>query len=1548
MIDLKKIKQVSKDFLSRVNIISFFLVLLFINKPDNALSQVRMYNSGNYTQNFDSLGSVSGNTYTWTDNTTIPNWFAQRTSAVTSYLADDGSLNTGFASKLYSFGTNGSTDRALGCIGSSTTTASFAYGLLLQNISGYPITDIKVSYTLEQWKKVNVNNRLDTITFWYKIGNSPVTTLNPNASNSNSWIQVTALALISPILGVSTTSSSLDGNASANRRSVANISIPGLSLDNNQYITIKWDDPDITGSDHGLAIDDVTVAWTANSTPLLAATPVTPLPLTTTQPNASTNASFTLTGYHLSNNNITITPPNGFEIDAGSGFSSGTITVPYTDPSSLNFSIRLMANIAPGPYGGNITISFPGLSTIYLYISPCTVYPSGTSAAIYINNDNLTGLSTTYGTASAPSSFLISAANLTVTTVGIRAPVSATSNFKISLTPTPESSFVDSLTLNVTSGKIAATIIYVILSSTAPAGIYSPTSPSTTNTIKATASSFTTTKIPQSIVYKCPQSIPYFLQSTKKTNTDIIKLSGKTNVGFPITYTSSNTNIATITDSVLTFVGVGSVTINARQSSGNSNYDTINLSKSVEVLNTIAKWTFDGISLNTGTSSTPIVLSGSSTADLGIEAPATSSDFASNTSVSSNSLWSTPSGNGSTKCINASNWIKNSFYQFDVQPSLSTYHNLSVIFDQYSASNGPNKFKLQYSTDPTGPWTDYYYYTTPSVNSWNGTYYNDSSQIVIDLTALSSLNNINTAYLSFRLVDTSSLAVSGGSSIDNFRLAGMPSNYQSRQTGNLENNTSWFIGTNLIPTYGVYPRDTLCDVTVNPSHTITTTANATVGNLQINAGTLTLSADTFNIAGNFTRAGTLNNNNKIVKFVGASNSTISKGSTIPSGQFFSNLFLNKTASKSLTLNDSIIIGKEIRISSGTLNLSNKDVILSSNATNGTATYGVMGANGALNYGGTGRFIVERYIPTGTSNGNHKKSWQLLSIPTNGDGQTIRSSWQEGATSASSNPNQGYGIQISGPAGTPVGFDTATIAPSVKTYDAATNSWVGIANTTSTSIYNKKGYMVFVRGSRKVRALSTPADSTILRTKGKIFEPSNNPPPIDTVLSGKYESIGNPYASPLDFTLLSKSAVDDKFYVWDPTLAGNNGFGGYQTFNSINGYVPTPGGTTNYPSGKACKIVQSGQAFFVYNSSGSIGTISFTEASKVSSDSSRATYRINNATDSIERLTTYLLVKDTTFDGLLDGNTVVFGNNYSNEVDAYDAIKILNPSANIGIKRNDKILAVEARPEIVSSDTIFYSLSGLNPNNYQLKVVPQLSSLPFLSAILIDNYLHTRINVSYTDTTTIDFVVNSDLMSGDANRFMLVFQRPSIALPVTFVSIDANQNTASDINVNWTVTNEININHYELERSNNGVDFEKIATQLVLNNSGAYSNYSYLDNNFNVSDLYYRVKAVESVGQIIYSKVVKVQFDKKSSSISIQPNPIKNGQIRVLFGKEYVGVCNVELINLQGQVLFRDKRIIKPSNGGIIIKLNSNPSPGIYQLKLGFENGKTQVVSVSIN
>ncbi len=583
---------------------------------------------------------------------------------------------------------------------------------------------------------------------------------------------------------------------------------------------------------------------------------------------------------------------------------------------------------------------------------------------------------------------------------------------------------------------------------------------------------------------------------------------------------------------------------------------------------------------------------------------------------------------------------------------------------------------------------------------------------------------------------------------------------------------------------------------------------AVKGNLELN-GTLTLSdlaGGDLQLAGNWNRTATgiFNPNERIVFFNGSSNSTTISAA---GGQYFSSLYVTKAAKiNSVKLLDSVAVGKELQIVTGTLDLGAKDLVLLSNI-NTTASLGKIDANNAdIAYSGTGRFIVERYIRTGPTNlatGQHGKTWQHLAIPTReslvASGQTIRQSWQEDAPTANANPRPGYGTQLIG-YGTAAqlataisnGFDTISAAgATIKTYNPTTGLWDYVSNTRNTALYDKRGYMVFVRGDRGVTQYSATnnATPTILRSRGKLLSP---PMPPDTVVipAGKMVSIGNPYASAIDFTLFNFSLNDSqiysadslKYWIWDPTLTGSYGLGGYQALSGVNDfYLTAPSGNTsaNYTVGQRYTRIESGQAFLMKSYSNSSFRFEINEDAKVSD--SRNVFRTTGALPSTNTAKQFLrmyLFAGTGEGALMaDGVAAVFSPNYTNRFDGFDMEKLANAGENLSIRCASKSLSVEARSPVIRTDSVYLNTTNLRARTYELRFAPQQIPANGIGIGLFDKYLNSVTPLSTGDSSYYTFVVNTDPLSYRSDRFVVVFsntQRTSQSVPKPLVETAKNQ------------------------------------------------------------------------------------------------------------------------------------------------------------------------------
>jgi Bacterial Ig domain/Calcineurin-like phosphoesterase/Concanavalin A-like lectin/glucanases superfamily/Purple acid Phosphatase, N-terminal domain len=213
------------------------------------------YTGGVYSQNFNTLAGTTNNTLnaTWTDNSTLPGWYANKTTFSVTDATVGGTAATFDATSaannvgLFSFGTAASTDRALGARATSQVAGNdpVLYGVRLVNNTTQTLTKFTVTYTGEQWF-ASTQSAAHTLLLDYQFGASGIA--------AGTWTAVTAATFTAPI-STGTTARSLAGNTTANR-TVKVAVVTGVSWAPGQELWVRFRDANESGNEQGLAADD--------------------------------------------------------------------------------------------------------------------------------------------------------------------------------------------------------------------------------------------------------------------------------------------------------------------------------------------------------------------------------------------------------------------------------------------------------------------------------------------------------------------------------------------------------------------------------------------------------------------------------------------------------------------------------------------------------------------------------------------------------------------------------------------------------------------------------------------------------------------------------------------------------------------------------------------------------------------------------------------------------------------------------------------------------------------------------------------------------------------------------------------------------------------------------------------------------------------------------------------------------------------------------------------------------------------------------------------
>ena len=201
------------------------------------------------------------------------------------------------------------------------------------------------------------------------------------------------------------------------------------------------------------------------------------------------------------------------------------------------------------------------------------------------------------------------------------------------------------------------------------------------------------------------------------------------------------------------------------------------------------------------------------------------------------------------------------------------------------------------------------------------------------------------------------------------------------------------------------------------------------------------------------------------------------------------------------------------------------------------------------------------------------------------------------------------------------------------------------------------------------------------------------------------------------------------------------------------------------------------------------------------------------------------------------------------------------------------------------------------------------------------------------TATGTYYAVKEVYPGCKDTLVINFTQVCI-VPITLLSFDAVYNK-NVVNVKWQTSSETNNHHFEIERSIDGIKFEKIGTVPGSINSNTVKTYLFDDAKYAAFKyIFYRLAQVDVDGTIKYSYIKKLSLpDEKVFGIaisSITPNPLKDiAKVKLLANID--ATYNIQLLDVLGKQV--STQIVKLYKGENIVQINgANLQAGIYLLE----------------
>ena len=243
-----------------------------------------------------------------------------------------------------------------------------------------------------------------------------------------------------------------------------------------------------------------------------------------------------------------------------------------------------------------------------------------------------------------------------------------------------------------------------------------------------------------------------------------------------------------------------------------------------------------------------------------------------------------------------------------------------------------------------------------------------------------------------------------------------------------------------------------------------------------------------------------------------------------------------------------------------------------------------------------------------------------------------------------------------------------------------------------------------------------------------------------------------------------------------------------------------------------------------------------------------------------------------------------------------------------------------------------SLDGFAADATNVVTVPdintnQSSSFTFLSAITSTVPVTIRIYAYNAENTNGTWGPGESADGNDLQAF-----GSFVLLPVNFVQVAAVKKN-NHVEISWTNATETDLVYYSVERSGDGQGFTELATLNPLNNNGMSAAYLILDAHPLNKVNFYRIKALETTGKKVYSRILKIEMGAKNTGLVIYPNPAPRGsQLSVQINNLPEGNYRSNVYSITGQLVRSQNFVVSGSSLTQIMSLE-NWNKGMYILEI---------------
>ena len=240
-------------------------------------------------------------------------------------------------------------------------------------------------------------------------------------------------------------------------------------------------------------------------------------------------------------------------------------------------------------------------------------------------------------------------------------------------------------------------------------------------------------------------------------------------------------------------------------------------------------------------------------------------------------------------------------------------------------------------------------------------------------------------------------------------------------------------------------------------------------------------------------------------------------------------------------------------------------------------------------------------------------------------------------------------------------------------------------------------------------------------------------------------------------------------------------------------------------------------------------------------------------------------------------------------------------------------------------TVMFDVSSLTiGNSSDLALLIDSDDGDFVNATVVPLSSY---SAPYATFNAVDF--------NDGDWFTIGSLTSANPLPIELLNFYAKL-IEDEVHLNWITASEINNDFFTIERSKDGINFEKVSIVNGAGNSSSIREYRAIDKNPYEGLSYYRLKQTDFDGKYEYSNMVAVQYIKEEQ-VRIFPNPVSGSPLYLSTNATEEREVLVVLYDALGAIVY-SKIIVQPKGfSTATIDIEGRLSPGVYLVVCSNEN-----------